>query len=124
MFVFFCIFVFMAIYFCNVYLKNRVQSRLAVANTSWMMARNPVEFLTNPARFLAKSSVQSHDHFCIVSHIHSNAQRVVAAISVFVNSIKISANTETAMLSIRGDGDDKSDGDGDADQITNMIIQR
>ena len=26
----------MAIYFCNVYLKNRVQSRLAVANTSQM----------------------------------------------------------------------------------------
>ena len=44
--------------------------------------------------------------------------------SIFVNSIKISANTETAMLSIGGDGDDKSDGDGDADQITNMIIQR
>ena len=104
--------------------KNRVQSRLAVANTSWMMAKNPVEFLTNPARFLAMSLVQSHDHFCIISHIHSNAQRVVAAISVFVNSIKISANTETAMLSIRGDGDDKSDGDGDADQIKNMIIQR
>ena len=61
----------------------------------------------------------------IVSHIHSNAQRVVAAISVFVNSIKISVNTETAMLShIRGDGDDKSYGDGDADQITNTIIQR
>ena len=36
MFVFFCIFVFTAIYFCNVYLKNRVQSRLAVANTSQM----------------------------------------------------------------------------------------
>ena len=48
----------------------------------------------------------------------------MAAVSVFVNSIKISANTETAMLSIRGDSDDKSDGDGDADQITNMIIQR
>ena len=29
----------------------------------------------------------------------SPAQRVVAAITVFVNSIKISANTETAMLS-------------------------
>ena len=97
--VFFGIFVFALTYLCKVCLKNRVQSRLAVANTSWMMARNPVEFLTNPARFLAKSSVQSHDHFCIVSHIHSNAQRVVAAISVFVNSIKISANTETAMLS-------------------------
>ena len=99
---FFGIFVFAVTYFCKVCLKNRVQSRLAVANTSWMMARNPVEFLTNPARFLAKSSVQSHDHFCIISHIHSNAQRVVAAISVFVNSIKISANTETAMLSIGG----------------------
>ena len=36
MFVFFCIFVFRAVYFCNVYLKNRVQSRLAVANTSQM----------------------------------------------------------------------------------------
>ena len=71
----FFIFVFKAIYFCNVYLKNRVQSRLAVANTSWMMARNPVEFLTNPARFLVKSSVQSHDHFCIVSHIHSGSRR-------------------------------------------------
>ena len=104
---------FAVTYFCKVCLKNRVQSRLA--NTSWMMARNPVEFLTNPARFLVKSSVQSHDHFCIVSHIHSNVQRVVAAISVFVNSIKISAYTETAMLSIREDGDDKSDGDGDAD---------
>ena len=31
-----CIIVFTAIYFSNVYLKNRVQSRLAVANTSQM----------------------------------------------------------------------------------------
>ena len=36
----------------------------------------------------------------------------------------MTTNTETAMLSIRGDGDDKSVGDGDADQIKNMIIQR
>ena len=28
------------------------------------------------------------------------------------------------MLSIRGDGDDKSDGDGDADQITNKKITK